>query len=43
MKLLIILFNLFCGLPDLGLGTHPTGIQLDGNVKRAEIERPAAR
>lgn len=40
MTLLLVLIRLCFGLPDLGTTTGPSGIQLNGNVKTAKIERP---
>lgn len=43
MTLILFILHLFSrsGLPDLGADTHPTGIQLDGNVKQIAGDRPA--
>lgn len=43
MKLLTLLLHLFTGLPDLGVGTQPSGIQLNGNVKAVFSDRPPAQ
>ena len=40
MKLILFIYHLVAGLPDLGSDTRPTGLQLNGNVKSAHVERP---
>lgn len=40
MTLLLLFLSLFTSLPDLVVGTRPTGLQLNGNVKGVVEDRP---